>query len=110
METGKAAVSTPRKPRPWTFRVENIPANTGPEQLLDEFAEQDRASIEVRSLAPAVVSDDGELTATISFTPKDGASSRQPALFDPDSSMLSIDEDFFGLTPLNAPQEPVIAE
>ena len=110
METGNDPLSTPRKPRPWTFRVENIPANTSPEQLLEEFIEHDRASIEVRSLAPAVVSDDGELTATISFTPKDGFSSREPALLDPDNSMLSIDEDFFGLTPLNAPQEPVIAE
>ena len=110
MEINKDPVATPRKPRPWTFRVENIPANTSPGQLLEQFVEQDRPSIEVRSLAPAVVSNDGELTATISFTTKDGASKREPQLVDADSSMLSIDQDFFGLTPLNAPQEPVVAE
>jgi hypothetical protein len=103
-------VSAPSKPRPWTFRVENIPANTSPEQLLEQFDEQDRPCIEVRSLAPAVDSNDGELTATISFTTKDGASRREPQLLDPDRSMISIDEDFFGLTPLNTPKEPVIAE
>lgn len=96
--------------RPWTFRVENIPANTSAEQLLEHFVEQDRAGIEVRSLAPAIVSTDGELTATISFLAQSGASRREPQLLDPDSSMISIDEDFYGLTPLNAPQEPIIAE
>jgi hypothetical protein len=110
MEIDDDPVSTPRKSRPWTFRVENIPANTSPEQLLEPFAEQDRPFIEVRSLAPAVVSNDGELTATISFTTKDGPSRRDPLLLDPDSSMISVDEDFFGLTPLNAPQDPIIAE
>ena len=97
-------------PRPWTFRVQNIPANTSSEQLLEQFAEQDRSSIEVRSLVPAVVSTDGELTATISFTQKDGASRREPQLLNPHKSMLIVDQDFIGLTPLNAPQEPVIAE
>jgi hypothetical protein len=63
MEPDHNPVSTPRKPRPWTFRVENIPANISPEQLLEQFNEQDRSCIEVRSLAPAVVSNDGELTA-----------------------------------------------
>lgn len=110
MEPDHNSVSTPRRPRPWTFRVENIPADTRPEQLLEQFNEQDRSCIEVRSLAPAVVSNDGELTATISFTTRDGDSRREPQLLDPDSSMISIDEDFFGLTPLNAPKEPIIAE
>jgi hypothetical protein len=110
MEPDRDPAPAPTKPRPWTFRVENIPANTSPEQLLEQFNEQDRSCIEVRSLAPAVDSNDGELTATISFTTKDGASRREPQLLDPDRSMISIDEDFFGLTPLNAPKEPVIAE
>ena len=100
----------PRKPRPWTFRIENIPPNTTPAQLLEEFVEQDRARIGVRSLAPAVDCDNGELTATISFETSDGRSGRGPRLIDPDDSDISIDDGFYGLTPLNAPQEPVIAE
>lgn len=110
MAAEQNTISASKTPRAWTFRVENIPARTTPKQLVDCFVEQDRAGIEVRSLAPAVDSHNGELTATISFTAGDGSTTLEPRLFDPDSSDLSIDDDFYGLTPLNAPQEPVLAE
>jgi len=99
---GDSAIS-----RVWTFRVEDIPPGTTYEGLKTFFHEDDRPSVQVKSLFPAVdPGRDGELTATISFKP--GANSAQkPRLLD-DSSI--IDDKFFGFTPLSHPEESIAAE
>ncbi|KAI9708387.1 MAG: hypothetical protein M1820_004091 [Bogoriella megaspora] len=97
-----------RQGRPWTFRLQNIPIGTSEERLVQYFIEQDRAGIEVRSLCTSV--DEKTLTATISFVAP-GNGPRQPKLIDADRpSKIGIDENFHGLTPLNTPEEPIVAD
>ena len=92
---------TRQSDRPWTYRVEHIPAGTSPTQLTEKFVDEDRPNIKVRSLAPAV--DSGKLIATISFP-----SSRPPP--EPTDEDLEVDREFIGFTPLNYPQEPLVAD
>ena len=95
--------------RPFTFRVENIPPDITAEQLINYFYTEDQPGIRIRSIAPAADNyelDVRELTATVTFQ----ASNRSvlsPRLLDDD---ISIDCDFYGLTPLNHPSEPIAAE
>ncbi|KAF2236554.1 ankyrin [Viridothelium virens] len=99
--------------RPWTYRVENIPARTTREELLKFFLEPDHKYITIKSLAPAAASSDesdaSDLTATLSFATVDGPN-RMPRLAVTSSSRLTVDNDFYGLTPLNWPQRPVKAD
>ncbi|KAI9659984.1 MAG: hypothetical protein M1821_001336 [Bathelium mastoideum] len=105
--------------RPWAYRVENIPAGTTQETLLEHFAPEDRPHIHVRSLASSTshyargqssteeTSKHGKLTATISFT-KEGASEHGPKLRLSRSLIhrLTVDRNFYGFTPLNQPFKP----
>ena len=104
-------VDTPgssRPTKPWTYRAENIPAQTTFEGLLNSFADEDRQSISIKTLAPAAGNcsdeDAGDLTATLSFAAADAAS-RPPRLKDR-SSRITVDKSFYGLTPLNRPRHP----
>ncbi|KAI9685844.1 MAG: hypothetical protein M1822_004122 [Bathelium mastoideum] len=99
-----------RQSRPWTFRIQHIPSGTSADQLCEYFVPEDRPGIEVRSLCPSVDPQSGTLTATISFNVSKGNWPRQPQLLDPDASDIDIDEDFYGLTPLNDPPEPIVAD
>ncbi len=97
-----------RLSRPWAYRIENIPAGTKSEELLNFFEEEDRPGLRVKSIASAVDSSrrNGELTATIQFRPSE-ASHQVPRLL---NDVVSMDKDFYGLTPLNEPDEPIFAE
>ncbi|KAI9662517.1 MAG: hypothetical protein M1821_008684 [Bathelium mastoideum] len=99
-----------RQSRPWTFRIQHIPKDTSAGKLCEYFVPEDRRGIEVRSLCPSVDPQSGTLTATISFNVSAGNWPRQPQLLDPDASDIDIDEDFYGLTPLNDPPEPIVAD
>src|SRR5437588_686041 len=59
-----------------------------------------RSNIKVRSLVPAI--EKGKLIATISYP----RSRPPPKTIDED---LEVDREFIGLTPLNTPQEPILA-
>lgn len=87
--------------RPWTYRVEHVPAGTTSSQLIEKFVANDRSSIKVQSLVPAI--EKGKLIATISYP----RSRPPPKVVDED---LEVDHDFIGLTPLNTPQEPILAD
>jgi pimeloyl-ACP methyl ester carboxylesterase len=87
--------------QPWTYRVEHIPAGTSPLQLIEKFLPDDRSYIKVRSLVPAI--EEGKLIATISYP------SSRPPLETVDED-LEVDRDFIGFTPLNTPQEPILAD
>src|ERR1700733_105246 len=86
--------------RPWTYRVEHVPTGTSPSQLIEKFLANDRSNIKVRSLVPAI--EKGKLIATISYP----SSRPPPKTVDED---LEVDREFIGLTPLNTPQEPILA-
>ena len=101
--------SSSRQSRPWTYRVENCP-KIRPDQLCEVFVPEDRPGIEVRSLCPAVDPQSDTLTGTIAFTVPQGENPRPPRLLDPEASEISVDDDFYGLTPLNTPEEPVVAD
>ena len=95
--------------KPLSFRVENIPFGTTADQLKKFFYTEDQPRIQVRSIVPAVDNyelDVQEYTATVTFQ-----SPNQmvpfPRLLDDN---ISIDNDFYGFTPLNYPQEPIAAE
>jgi hypothetical protein len=87
--------------RPWTYRVEHVPAGTSSSQLIEKFLASDRSNIKVRSLVPAI--EKGKLIATISYP----RSRPPPKTVDDD---LEVDREFIGLTPLNTPQEPILAD
>ena len=95
-------------PRPFTFRVENIPPGTTDDELIKYFCTEDQPRIRVRSMVPAVDSyeDVRDLTATVTFQALN-RSVLSPRLLDED---ISIDCDFHGFTPLYHPQEPIAAE
>ncbi|KAL9091410.1 MAG: hypothetical protein Q9165_004796 [Trypethelium subeluteriae] len=97
-------------PRPFTYRLQNVPGDTSEEQLLKYFVHKDRSGIKVRSLCPSVDSLSDTLTATIAFSVDGGESPRQPELLDPDESEIDIDDNFYGLTPLNSPEQPILAD
>jgi ankyrin repeat protein/pimeloyl-ACP methyl ester carboxylesterase len=86
--------------RPWMYRIEHIPAGTSPSQLLEKFTPNDRPKIKVQSLVPAI--EEGKLVAIISYP----SSLPPPETTDED---LEIDCMFIGLTPLNTPEEPILA-
>lgn len=94
--------------RPWAYRIENIPAGTTSEELISFFEEEDRPGLKVKSISSAVdnPSRNGELTAVIQCRPSEG-SHQVPRLL---NDVVSMDKDFYGLTPLNEPDEPIIAE
>ena len=100
----------PQQSRPWTFRVQNIPSGTSAEQLPQYFIPEDRSGIEVRSLCPSVDPLSDTLTATVSFIVPQEENPRPPELLDPEASDIVVDDDFYGLTPLNSPQEPILAD
>ena len=87
----------------YVYRVENIPAGTTRQALLNLFDESDRGAIEVHSLAPTA-DRSGDLVATITFKSEEDS---LPTLLDED---IILDRDFVGLTPLNDAEEPVTAE
>ena len=77
-------------------------------KLLDLFEEEDRPGITVHSLAPAAHLEEGEegsLVATISFAPNETIEAPRPLDAD-----ISVDHDFYELTPLNWPKGPIAAE
>lgn len=93
--------------RPRTFRVENIPPGTTPESLKKLFSTEDQPHVVVRSIVPAVDSDD-LYTATVLFhAPNQTVTT--PRLLDNDDG-IEVDSEFHGFTPLNHPQEPIAAE
>ena len=100
--------------KPWTWRVEQIPRGTTPEQLKLFFVEADRCCIEVESLVPeSTVPDlfyhevaDYNLTATISFRAPQG---RRPQLVDEYDGNIYLDPDFYGFTSLYSPENEFIA-
>ena len=106
-KTGRYGPS--RSTRPFAYRIENIPAATTREQLLVHFTREDRAFIRVESLAPAADNKDenGDLVSTISFTAADAAT-RAP--LPKKGNGITVDKDFYGLTPLNQPQGPISAD
>ena len=94
--------------QPLTFRVENIPRGTTAEDLKKYFNKDDQPHLQVRSLVPAIDShsfDDG-YTATVTFRSPNEAVHLPRTLDD----SISIDDEFYGFTPLNHPQEPIVAE
>ena len=94
-------MATPTRPR--CIRVQNIPCGTTREELKHEvFGLEDQSSVDVRSIAPAADGAHGYLTATATWHGR-----QMPRIVD---HRLSIDEDFYGFTPLNVPQEPIVAE
>ncbi|KAI9654773.1 MAG: hypothetical protein M1821_005767 [Bathelium mastoideum] len=101
-----------RKGRPWSYRAENIPARTTIDDLLNFFEEEDRNFVTIQTLAPAASSsndddDANDLTATLSFAAVD-ATSRPPRL--KVGSRITLDQTFYGLTPLNRPKHPINAD
>ena len=94
--------------RPLTFRVENIPHGATAETLVQMFYPEDQPHLQVKSLAPAVDSNgkDEECTATILFQAPSGANRAPRALDD----IISVEDDFYGFTPLNLPQGSIAAE
>lgn len=95
--------------RPFAYRVQNIPAGTTREQLLIHFSKEDRSFIQVESFAPAADNkgENGDLTATLSFSAPDAAT-RAP--LPKKGNGITVDKDFYGLTPLNQPQESIDAD
>lgn len=94
--------------RPWAYRVENIPAGTTKKKLISFFEEADRPGLRVKSISPAVDNPrrNGGLTAIIQFRPSETTHQVRRLLND----VVSMDKDFYGLTPLNEPDEPILAE
>lgn len=86
-----------------TFRVENIPSSTTREQVPALFSRVEGQNIKVRSLAASAHSDK-ELIATISFQVQ---GDEPPTPLDDDTT---VDSSLYGLTPLNIPKEPCVAE
>lgn len=96
-----------------TYRVENIPFGTTKEQLVRNFFYvKDQPDITVKSLVPAVETiegEDGDLTATIMFHP------REPSPYGPrvQDDSIAVDKDFRGFTPVYVPpvdKGPIVAE
>lgn len=100
------------KPRPLTYRVQEIPFNWGKKKLKAAFCEADRPYVTVKSLVPDVMNyhnNDGTdtLTATVLFSPPEP---REPSLLIKWKAELELDRDFGGFTPLNDPKDDVSGE
>ena len=100
-------MSSTHSNRPRTFRVENIPSGTTPEDLKKFFYTEDQPHIEVRSIVPAVDTYD-LYTATVLFHAPN-LTVTTPRLINEDDG-ICVDDEFHGFTPLNHPQEPIAAE
>lgn len=94
--------------RPMTFRVENIPPGTTADDLKKFFYTEDQPHLVVKSIVPAVDSNnlDDEYTATVTFRAPN-KTVESPRTVD---EYISVDDDFYGFTPLNHAQEPIAAE
>jgi hypothetical protein len=99
--------------KPLTWRVENIPNEMSPEDLIACFDREDQQWLKVKSLWSSVDSaegEEGDLTATVFFHPPE-AIERPPRIVTDD--MMTIDKEFFGFTPLYVPppgKGPIIVE
>lgn len=121
----KATMSTGRSPKtatpttgdsvlidstqPKTFRVQNIPPDSDSERLKQRFNLEDQPYLQVRSIVPAVDyngMDKTEYTATITFQSSNPTIPFPRVLDD----YIEIDSNFVGFTPLNHPEDPIVAE
>ena len=95
-----------RKPKGFTYRVDEIPPHyTSEDQLLQAFHSDDKRHISVGSFVSALsATERGEHTATIEWR-GEGA----PHL-DNTSVGIELDGDFHGFTPLNEAVEQPAAE
>jgi len=84
------------------FRVEQIPSGISTQALLSYFSDIDRPDIQIKSLTPSAAQEYASLVATVAVSFPDGEF-RYPELRD-ESSCITIDDDFEGLTPLYAPE------
>jgi hypothetical protein len=101
---------------PLTYRVEFIPSSTNSGEQVKQFF-VDSTRVVVRSLAPTLSSkNQGTKTATIEYKAMmmqvvPGKKQPDPRLSREAQSLgIQVDDRFIGLTPLNTPQYPIIAD
>lgn len=97
-EAKHEAASNPGPPNPLLYRIEDVLQDTSEASLVGPFESDSQPRLSVTSLCESV--DAGsKLTATVVYRPRDYEDI--PHLMD---SRMTMDSDFFGLTPLYTPK------
>ena len=101
-----------------TYRVQNIPATLCEAEILALFQRDQRQHLKVKSLSlslrqsdmkVATIVWDAQANSSESNMASDSVSGTIPALMDTKSG-VEVDNDFYGFTPLNDSNSPIVAE